>query len=214
MNLISFVCSLMLLAWMPVLCQAQVSKSYMYSHTIDAQTGQMSSVGTTYHMTYYTFYDDYVETSLGRKYARVSRNQDGSVNYASNPDPNMSMADVVALVVSSDYSKVVEVMNSTFMGMTLTSYSYYNYVADGKDASYQNAETNRRINSQSDRRNSRDSGNCSSCGGTGVNPTPNSGGSRTSWVAHYNSAGSKCPYCGKYTKHFHDRCARCNVPRY
>lgn len=57
-------------------------------------------------------------------------------------------------------------------------------------------------------------GICSSCGGTGVSPTPNSGGSRSSWVAHYNSQGNKCPYCGSYTKHFHDKCSSCNVPRY
>jgi len=58
------------------------------------------------------------------------------------------------------------------------------------------------------------SGICTSCGGTGVNPTPNSGGSLSSWVAHYNSQGNKCPYCGSYTKHFHDKCSSCNVPRY
>lgn len=58
------------------------------------------------------------------------------------------------------------------------------------------------------------SGTCSSCGGTGVCPTPNSGGSLTSFVAHYNSPNNKCPYCGKYTAHFHDRCYSCNVPTY
>lgn len=58
------------------------------------------------------------------------------------------------------------------------------------------------------------SGVCSNCGGTGVSPTPNSGGSLSSWVAHYNSQGNKCPYCGSYTKHFHDKCSSCNVPRH
>lgn len=58
------------------------------------------------------------------------------------------------------------------------------------------------------------SGVCSSCGGTGVSPTPNSGGSRTSWVAHYNSQGNRCQYCGSYTQHYHDRCSSCNIPRY
>ncbi|MDE5886235.1 MAG: hypothetical protein K2H46_01475 [Muribaculaceae bacterium] len=53
---------------------------------------------------------------------------------------------------------------------------------------------------------------CSKCGGTGVNKTPNSGGSLQSWVAYYNSNGSKCPYCFRYTSHYHDRCPSCNVP--
>lgn len=61
---------------------------------------------------------------------------------------------------------------------------------------------------------SSNSGVCSSCGGTGVSPTPNSGGSLASWVAHYNSQGNRCHYCGRYTQHFHDRCSSCNVPRY
>ncbi|MDE6266762.1 MAG: hypothetical protein K2M07_05365 [Muribaculaceae bacterium] len=57
------------------------------------------------------------------------------------------------------------------------------------------------------------SGNvCRKCGGTGVNKTPNSGGSRPNWVAWYNKAGTECPYCGRYTAHYHDRCASCNVP--
>lgn len=55
---------------------------------------------------------------------------------------------------------------------------------------------------------------CSSCGGTGVSKTPNTGGSLTSWVAYYNSQGNKCPYCGGHTKHLHDRCPSCNVPSY
>lgn len=63
-------------------------------------------------------------------------------------------------------------------------------------------------------RRSNNSGICSSCGGTGVNRTPNSGGSRGSWVAYYNSAGTTCPYCSKVDSHFHDRCSRCNIPSY
>lgn len=206
--------TLLFLVWTSITCPAQVSKSYMYIHSINAQTGEMTSVGTLPHVTYYTFYDDYVVSGLGRKYVRVGYNQDGSISYSSPPNVNISMADVVEIVVSSDYGQVIEVMNSTFMGMTLSIYSYYKYVGEGKDAAFQNAETNRSINSQNDRRRSHESGTCSSCDGTGVNPIPNSGGSRTSWVAHYNSSGSKCPYCGKYSQHYHDRCARCNVPRY
>lgn len=83
------------------------------------------------------------------------------------------------------------------------------YVSTGS-SSYDSGSSSRSSRS----RNNHNSGTCSSCGGTGVSPTPNSGGSRSSWVAHYNSSGEDCPYCNRYDSHFHDRCASCNVPRY
>lgn len=83
------------------------------------------------------------------------------------------------------------------------------YVSSGS-SSYDSGSSS----SRSSRSNSHNSGTCSSCGGTGVSPTPNTGGSRSSWVAHYNSSGQDCPYCNRYDSHFHDRCASCNVPRY
>ena len=93
---------------------------------------------------------------------------------------------------------------------------YANLVTAAYSASqslnWNSGSANSSSSSSSSRRSS--SGVCSSCGGTGVSPTPNSGGSLSSWVAHYNSQGNKCPYCGRYTKHFHDKCSSCNVPRY
>ena len=68
--------------------------------------------------------------------------------------------------------------------------------------------------SQERTRHSNRNSRCSSCGGTGVNPAPNSGGSLVSWVAHYNRRGVECRYCGRYSEHYHDRCASCNVPKY
>ena len=58
------------------------------------------------------------------------------------------------------------------------------------------------------------SGSCSRCGGTGVDPTANSGGSLSSWVAYYNTSSTQCRYCNSYTGHYHDRCSSCNVPTY
>lgn len=55
-------------------------------------------------------------------------------------------------------------------------------------------------------------GKCSICGGTGINPI--GGGGSASWAGYYNSNGTKCPYCGKYTGHMHDRCQECNTPKY
>ena len=56
------------------------------------------------------------------------------------------------------------------------------------------------------------SSSCYICNGTGVDPTPHSGGSRTNWVKYYNTSGTKCPYCGESYSHYHDRCAHCNTP--
>lgn len=56
------------------------------------------------------------------------------------------------------------------------------------------------------------SGNCVKCGGTGVDPQPNSGGGLPEWVKYYNQEGTKCPYCGEFIAHFHNRCPSCNVP--
>lgn len=51
---------------------------------------------------------------------------------------------------------------------------------------------------------------CKSCGGTGVSKSPVHG--LASWAAYYNSSGTRCPHCGSYESHMHDRCASCNVP--
>ena len=55
---------------------------------------------------------------------------------------------------------------------------------------------------------------CSLCNGTKVDPTPHTGDSMQKWIIYYNHEDTKCPYCGKYTAHFHNRCKRCNVPTY
>ena len=54
---------------------------------------------------------------------------------------------------------------------------------------------------------------CSRCHGTGVDPSPSSGGNLSAWVAHYNATGETCPYCNRVTEHWHTRCSTCNVPQ-
>lgn len=55
---------------------------------------------------------------------------------------------------------------------------------------------------------------CSSCGGSGVDPTPTQCYGTVSWVTEYNKKGNKCRICSKYTEHYHTRCSSCNTPRY
>lgn len=58
----------------------------------------------------------------------------------------------------------------------------------------------------STRRSSNSKASCPHCHGTGVDLSPSSGGGRASHLAHYNSAGQDCPYCGRKTKHYHYKC--------
>lgn len=46
--------------------------------------------------------------------------------------------------------------------------------------------------------------NCSTCHGTGYDPTPYT--HSASADSYLNSAGYRCPYCGRSTKHYHYRC--------
>lgn len=64
-------------------------------------------------------------------------------------------------------------------------------------------------NGSSSNRSTRGNSTCSFCGGSGVDRSSNTGGSLTSWVKYYNNSGRKCPYCGGYTEHFHDKCPHC-----
>lgn len=56
---------------------------------------------------------------------------------------------------------------------------------------------------------------CSNCI-RGVDRNPVSGQPSSSWIGHYNPKGYKCPYCVNYntSMHWHDKCSKCNVPRY
>lgn len=69
-------------------------------------------------------------------------------------------------------------------------------------------------NRSNSNRNNNSTRTCTTCGGTGVDPRPNTGGGSSTWVKYYNNSGNRCPYCRRYDGHFHDRCASCNVPRY
>ena len=106
---------------------------------------------------------------------------------------------------------------SEFPGFMPSSVSYYG--ADGRiisTNSFRSGSGNSSSSSSSSRSRSSSSSrsSCSRCGGTGVDPSPSSGGGLSSWVKYYNSDGVKCPYCGRYNSHLHNRCSTCNVPRY
>lgn len=53
--------------------------------------------------------------------------------------------------------------------------------------------------------------NCTSCGGTGIDRRYSYEGYTPSlrMMGYYNNSGNKCPYCGYYTAHGHDKCVDC-----
>lgn len=70
-------------------------------------------------------------------------------------------------------------------------------------------------NMTSSRRSSSKKTSCRSCNGTGIDPTVLSyWGGVSSYLGHYNSPNSKCPYCGRMHEHYHSKCRQCNVPSY
>lgn len=56
---------------------------------------------------------------------------------------------------------------------------------------------------------SQEKSTCSHCGGTGVNPSSTNIDCYTSWLKYYSYSKSKCPYCSKLSRHYHDRCSFC-----
>ena len=53
---------------------------------------------------------------------------------------------------------------------------------------------------------------CPDCGGTRLwhkGKQPEYARPRSELVGYYNASGSKCPYCGYYTEHWHSTCTTC-----
>lgn len=205
--------SLVLLLTICISISAQTTISYGQISCYCPQTGQTLGGGGAVAI---TFYDGFISHPIYGKLYATQRNNDGSVTYVPNGFAGTPGMQLNAVLISADFQRMEERITSSMGYASLNMiYSYTSMGEDGGRAAQRWLDANaksQRGGSGYDRSN-RNSRTCSSCGGTGVSPTPNSGGSLSSWVAHYNSQGNKCPYCGSYTKHFHDKCSSCNVPR-
>ena len=203
-------CLLLLLA-MSVYSFAQTTISYGQISSYCPQTGDMLGGGGAVAI---TFYDGYIYHPMYGNLTAVQRNSDGSTTYVPAGTAGTPAVQLNAVLVSANRQKMEERITSTMGYMSLNMINSYTSMGEdgGRAAkSWMDAEGASRRGGTGTRRSN--DGTCRSCGGTGVSKTPNSGGSSTSWVAYYNTQGSKCPYCGGYTGHYHDRCSRCNVPR-
>lgn len=73
--------------------------------------------------------------------------------------------------------------------------------------------------SSSSSRTSSPASSCHKCHGSGVDPNPVDIGNDhftgyQSWAYHFHPGGTGCPYCKTTTKHWHQKCGICNIPRY
>lgn len=191
---------------------SQSTISYGQISSFCPQTGQMLGGGGAIAI---TFYDGYISHPLYGKLQAAQRNYDGSITYVPTRFAGTPALQLNAVLISSDLQRLEERMTSTMGNMSLNMINTYTSMGeDGGRAAQRVTEAQVASNRGDSNSRRREYGGCRSCDGTGVSKTPNSGGSLSSWVAYYNSQGSKCPYCGSYTGHFHDKCSSCNVPSY
>lgn len=193
---------------------ADTTISYGQISSFCPQTGQTLGGGAVIAI---TIGDNYIIHPMYGKLYESQQNYDGSTTYLPSGFAGTPGLQLNAVLISSDRQRLEERCTSTIGNMSLNMIN--TYTSAGEDGgryanSWADAQAASRRGGNSRNDSHRESGTCSSCKGTGVNKTPNSGGSRSNWVAYYNQQGNKCPYCGGYSSHFHDKCARCNVPSY
>lgn len=191
---------------------AQSTISYGQISCFCPQTGQTLGGGG---VTSITFYDGYISHPLYGKLQPVQRNNDGSITYIPTRFAGTSGMQLNAILISSDLQRMEERMTSTMGNMSINMINTYTSMGeDGGRAAQRWADAQAASQRGGTSSHHNNDGECRLCGGTGVSKTPYSGGSLSSWVAYYNYRGNKCPYCGGYTGHYHDKCSRCNVPSY
>lgn len=162
--------------------------------------------------------DGYIIHALYGKLYAASRNRDGSTMYLPSQFAGTPMARLQAVLISGDLQRLEERMTSSYGGMTLQMINTYTNAGEdgGRYAnSWANAQaaSNDRSHDREIRQKSRrNSGSCSRCNGTGIDPvcidtSMPSSKTGSSKIPAY----TKCPYC-KETKshdHWHWRCIEC-----
>ena len=191
--------------------------SFVQTSSFCPQTGSSNPIGMAYVVSIGSNY-----LKLGAtKFVWHSRNMDGSSTYVpANGTAFVGFYQINAVLLSSDWKVMEERVTSSVGGFSMDIINTFQMYAEdgGEYAMAQCAavvESQRGGSGSSSTSRSGQRANCSKCGGTGVDPTyQRYWGGRQSWLGHYNSSGSRCPYCGKYDQHYHSRCSDCNVPSY
>lgn len=208
-------CLLLLMMCMESITYAERTFSFGQISCYCPQTGQTLGGGGVISI---TVGDGCLIHTLYGKMVAVQQNYDGSVTYMPTGFAGTPAMQLDCALLSADLQVFEERFTSTMGNMSINMINTYtNAGEDGGRYANSWAQAQAASNDSSndyDYNHRHSSGVCSSCGGTGVEKRPNTGGSLHNWVAYYNSPGEKCPHCGGYTSHFHDRCASCNVPSY
>ncbi|WP_300726195.1 hypothetical protein [uncultured Bacteroides sp.] len=160
--------------------------------------------------TYIDFYDDYIVWNGFQKFVYQQTNWDGSLQFVSMT-AGPSALSTVCVMVSSDYSMVREIQQSTMMGMTMQLVYDYSYIGEGAQPAINVSGSNVLNGSDRSGSNSSSSGSrvCSRCGGTKYDPTPYN--YSASADSYHNYLGNSCGFCGKSTDHYHYRCHYCSA---
>ena len=100
-----------------------------------------------------------------------------------------------------------------YPGYTIASYAIFDQFGNclSQESIYGDSPSSSQSNGHRNSNRSTSS-NCHVCGGTGIDPQPCDTGAGN-WIGYYNPSGTKCPYCGRYSSHRHNKCYHCNVPR-
>lgn len=188
--------------------------SYGLISCYSPQTGLVSGGGNVISL---TIGDGYIVHPLYGKLYEGQTNYDGSVAYYPSGFAGTAMAQLQGILISSDLQRMEEHMTSSYGGMTLQ--MIYTYTNAGEDGgryaqSWSNAvaASNDASHDGEIRKKSRNSGSCSRCHGTGIDPTCID----TSMPTHKTGSNkipayTKCPYCNqtKTYDHWHWRCIEC-----
>ena len=179
------------------------------------QTGLVSGGGAVISL---TVGDGYIIHPMYGKLYEGQTNYDGSVAYYPSGYSGTPMAQLQGILLSADLQRMEEHLTSSFGGMTCQMINTYtNAGEDGGRYANSYADAWRASNDRSHDRDSRretrsNSGSCSRCHGSGIDPSCIDTSMPTSKTGSSKiPAYTKCPYC-KDTKsydHWHWRCIEC-----
>lgn len=95
-----------------------------------------------------------------------------------------------------------------FPGWNLAFFYVYDNNGNRLSGRNYNAEKRER-NEELEKRLNKNMAECSTCHGTGVNPSPMSTSGLIDLNAYYNESGTRCPYCSEVNGHWHYKCTIC-----
>ncbi len=191
-------CILFVFFLIPLMSDAQnFIKSYSAYRCWSPNTGTQNAANIA---TAVYFYDDHIRTFTGN-FIYSGRNAEDALIYV----PELQGSSILStqmIIISSDFSQMREVQQSSFGGMTIQIIYDFQYIGDGDEPAKKMATTNYFLNK--DYNDEPSSYTCKSCGGTGLcqycngtgNPTYS--GESVCGICHGTGRCQGCHGKGKY----------------